>query len=98
MKLYSLETDFATASNEQKTSTIKRDAFDLLIAFLRGRFSFDELNTALKQLSGLGVLSHQEVVTLLKQKVDKEACETSVGKGPEDMKELWQRATIIENM
>lgn len=98
MKLYSLENDFSTATVEQKTSTINRDAFDLLIAFLRGNYSFDSLTASLQQLSGLGVMSHQEIVAILKQKVNKEACETSVGKGPEEMKELWDRVATIERM
>ncbi len=98
MKLFSLENDFQTASAEQKKSTIVRDSFDLLVAFLRGKYSVDELKAAVGQLDELGVLSSQEILGLMKQKAYKEGCETSVGKGPTDLKALWDRVAIIENL
>jgi len=87
--------DFQNHSPEQKANSIVRDTFDLLVDFLRGSCSTEQLHETIQTLSELGVLSKQEIIDLLKAKVNKEGCETSVGKGREDLKDLWDRAGIL---
>jgi|GEM_PF-4489256 len=98
MKLFSLNDDFDKGSNDKKIGTIKRDTFDLLISYLRGGYSLEEVKDAAKQLGGLGVLTEQEIVADLKARAHKEGCETSVGRSAQDLKVLWGRVNTIENM
>lgn len=91
--MYSKGEEFKSASLERREDLIKIDALNLLIGYLSGTMSYDEMHREIGTLAKFGVIDEQDLIEFLNNKILYEGYQVSIG-GSKDEKELIKKRII----